>query len=125
MTIIVSDSVSSVSDIVIKYVNHLLMQHAMDQNLLANRMLDEKIVQQRDDVRAKNTELEAENRRLREYNATLINESSGSANTTMGVVQAMNIHAQGRSIDGDLAIKAGRDALDRHVNGTRQPERGD
>ena len=53
----------------------------MDQSLLANQPIDEKLRRQRDDVREKNTHLEMENRRLRmelqraqELAAQLINE---------------------------------------------------
>ena len=96
-TPIYPESVATTSDIVIKYVNHLLRVHAMDQSLLANQPIDEKLRRQRDDVREKNTHLEMENRRLRmelqraqELAAQLINErnlnSLGPHTSTIQVV---------------------------------------
>ena len=57
--IIHTESVSSLEDIAIKYVNHLLERHAMDQHMLANqRDPDERLMARMSEVRNKNTELE-------------------------------------------------------------------
>ena len=92
-TPIYPETVATTEDVVLKYINHLLLQHAMDQSLLQNQPIDEKLRRQRDDVREKNTTLEMENRRLRmelqraqELAAQLINERNAKA---MGAPVAM------------------------------------
>ena len=57
--ILSTEHVSSLEDIAIKYINHLLERHAMDQHMPANqRDPDERLMARMSEVRAKNTELE-------------------------------------------------------------------
>lgn len=66
MTIVMTDpKLDTIDDVLLAYINHLRFQHNLDQHMLQSRSIDEKLLKQRDDTRAKNTDLEQENRRLR------------------------------------------------------------
>ncbi len=72
MTITNVDSVACLNDVAIRYINHLLEKHAMDQYMLQNQKpADERVLARLTEIRAKNTELEFKNRELRSQNEGL------------------------------------------------------
>ena len=137
------EQVTSIDDIIIKYVNHLLHQHAQHQSMLMDRQGDAHWIKCIDEVRAKNTELEQKVQDLRRVNhdlaAALDAEMFGkpAPPNPMGVYKMRPSEDQlarekrttrmphSQTIDGDAAIQAGREALDQHMGMSDQPGRGE
>ena len=60
------EHVNDLNDIAIRYVNVLLERHAMDQRMLQDQKPpNQRLVEQMEEVRDKNSKLEAENREVR------------------------------------------------------------
>jgi DNA repair exonuclease SbcCD ATPase subunit len=153
MTFPMPKTLESTEEVVLDYINQLRENLANQRHMMQSMHPEENMLTRLDEIRAKNTQLEADNRelksiiegqrtfvagmqqghsalhaeikKLKETNADLINWLNKEVNASAPSRNG-DVYGVGRKeIDGEAAIVAGREAREAHMKLAQHPERGE
>jgi DNA repair exonuclease SbcCD ATPase subunit len=153
MTFPMPKTLESTEEVVLDYINQLRENLANQRHMMQSMHPEENMLARLDEIRAKNTQLEADNRelksiiegqrtfvagmqqghsalhaeikKLKETNAGLINWLNKEVNASAPSRNG-DVYGVGRKeIDGEAAIVAGREAREAHMKLAQHPERGE
>jgi DNA repair exonuclease SbcCD ATPase subunit len=153
MTFPMPKTLESTEEVVLDYINQLRENLANQRHMMQSMHPEENMLARLDEIRAKNTQLEADNRELKSIiegqrtfvagmqqgHSALHAEIKKLKETNAGLINLLNkevnasapsrngdVYGVGRKeIDGEAAIVAGREAREAHMKLAQHPERGE
>jgi DNA repair exonuclease SbcCD ATPase subunit len=153
MTFPMPKTLESTEEVVLDYINQLRENLANQRHMMQSMHPEENMLARLDEIRAKNTQLEADNRelksiiegqrtfvagmqqghsalhaeikKLKETNAGLINWLNKEVNASAPSRNGDVYDVGRKEIDGKAAIVAGREAREAHMKLAQHPERGE
>jgi hypothetical protein len=144
MTFPMPKTLESTEEVVLDYINQLRENLANQRHMMQSMHPEENMLTRLDEIRAKNTQLEADNRELKSIiegqrtfvagmqqgHSALHAEIKKLKETNADLINWLNkeVNASAPSrkeIDGEAAIVAGREAREAHMKLAQHPERGE
>jgi hypothetical protein len=144
MTFPMPKTLESTEEVVLDYINQLRENLANQRHMMQSMHPEENMLARLDEIRAKNTQLEADNRELKSIiegqrtfvagmqqgHSALHAEIKKLKETNADLINWLNkeVNASAPSrkeIDGEAAIVAGREAREAHMKLAQHPERGE